>query len=294
MAGLGYWKIWDYRRPMPVKTQEQFEEYVRKKKELILGKDQDWFEGIIGYEGSGKSQYGLRKCQLWDPTFIDNMNERIVYNVDDLEKLFDAEVHGISILVDEAVYLAHARSGFKQHVVRFVEDIIGCRYLNDYIGLCIPKITSLDTYLRNERLRTITWCKDQGKIWIYGKRNGRRIYDWDNRHRLPVNKRPRISPRADFRYYPPALTEKDEIWKKYLRVKSKRNKERYRRKNKGITTLTSGDIAKKYGVTEQTGRNYLKKIYAACPEAVVVVPTTGQLRLRKEYLDDLEAIFAKE
>ena len=158
---------------------------------------------------------------------------------------------------------------------------------------CIPKLNSLDLYLRQERLRTVAWCKWPGKVWIYGKNNYPRIIDWESRFRLPPNKRPRMSPRADFRYYPSELTEMDELWKKYLKVKSRRNKERYRLRNKGITTMTSGDIGRKYGVSEETGRRYLKKLHLVKPEAVVVTPS-GQIRLRKDEIGALEGLFPRE
>jgi hypothetical protein len=288
-----YWRAWDYQRVVPIKAQQDFEEYIQRRKSQIHGKNQDWFEAVIGTEGYGKSQFALRKCHIWDPTFLDNIEDRIVYDVNHLERLFHEEEKGISILIDEAIFLAHSRSGFKQHVVRFVEDVVACRYLQDLIELCIPKLNSLDLYLRENRLRTVAWCKWPGKVWVYGNPNYRRIIDWEGRFRLPPNKRPKISPRADFRYYPSELTEKDELWKKYLKVKARRNKERYRKRNRGITTLTSGDIAKKYGVTEQTGRNYLKKLYEVKPEAIVVTPS-GQLRLRKDEIDTLEALFPRK
>ena len=135
MGGFSYWYAWDRQRKMPTKTQAEFEEYVQRRKREIHSRNQDWFEGVIGLEGYGKSQYALGKCQVWDSTFIDNIDDRIIYNVNKLEESFHREEIGISLLIDEAVYLAHSRSGFRTETVRFVEDIIGCRYLKNYIAL---------------------------------------------------------------------------------------------------------------------------------------------------------------
>lgn len=293
MGGFNPWFAWDYMTEIPVKNSTDFVDYMQRKRKEILSSNRDWVHAIIGEEGMGKSQFGLLMCSLWDKDFESNMQDRMVYNIDSLESLHSKGEHGIATMIDEAIFVSHSRAAMSGKGVRFVESIASTRYLNNFVCLCIPRLSSLDPYLRDHRLRTVSWCVDQGKVWFYGKSNYPRVLDWENRKNLPKKRKPKIRPKPDFKTYPKELIDKDPLWHKYKDIRSDRIKNRYKSSAMQVNGYTSGDIAKRYGVSIQTGFNYIQKAAKLEPDCVYSLPS-GKKLLKKDHIEVLEKIFPRK
>lgn len=318
---MNRWKLKDRIKP-PQLTHAQFERLIQMRRKKIMFeppfnntrnrlKNKDWFEAIVGDEGDGKSQLGLLKCSLYDKSFESELEQRIIYNMDQLMDLHDTDRHGLSVLIDEGIFLANTKRSMENKIVEFEDEITSCRYLNNYFALCIPELSLLTKKFRKRRMLSVAWCISQGIVWLYNRDSYFRVILWEQNQdpntNLPKWKEKEYNirkrrPRGEYRYFPRELIASEDersnnrqivsnLWIEYSKIKASRNKERHKKK-KRVTGFNSRDLADMYGVTIQTAISWLKRVHSEKPEAINELPN-GKLVLNEDKLDILKKILKK-
>ena len=174
---------------------------------------------IGGNEGSGKSIFGLALCDI-DPTFtgkqiyyfwkdylraIQHTIRATVksYNKDDLTKfniagLKEEELNdesgealtpGSCLLYDESGTQMFNRSAMTAQNVAQVKMFITNRFLRLIHILCVPKVRSLDKYIREERIRFLFWIHKENETDM--RTHTRYCYVWSRQSFNAMTKMPR-------------------------------------------------------------------------------------------------------
>lgn len=129
---------------------------------------------VCGAEGSGKSNWAVNFCKMYDPTFT--LQERYIYDyLPFLEKLEDDFANargGRAYLMDEATNLASNRDWQKEDNKNFIQLLEMFRSRGLTLVLCIPSFDRLDKYIREHRARFKVECLDLPE----GKKFGGRGY----------------------------------------------------------------------------------------------------------------------
>lgn len=129
---------------------------------------------VCGAEGSGKSNWAVNFCKMYDPTFT--LQERYIYDyLPFLEKLEDDFANargGRAYLMDEATNLASNRDWQKEDNKNFIQLLEMFRSRGLTLVLCIPSFDRLDKYIREHRARFKIECLDLPE----GKKFGGRGY----------------------------------------------------------------------------------------------------------------------
>jgi len=129
---------------------------------------------VIGKEGSGKSNWAVRFCKAFDPTFT--LEGRYIYDylpfLERLEKDFSTPGNGRAYLMDEATNLASNRDWNKEDNKNFIQLLEMFRSRGLTLVLCIPSFDRLDKYIREYRARYKIECLDLPE----GKKFGGRGY----------------------------------------------------------------------------------------------------------------------
>ena len=117
---------------------------------------------VCGAEGSGKSNWAVNFCKMYDPTFT--LQERYIYDyLPFLEKLEDDFANargGRAYLMDEATNLASNRDWQKEDNKNFIQLLEMFRSRGLTLVLCIPSFDRLDKYIREHRARFKVECLD--------------------------------------------------------------------------------------------------------------------------------------
>lgn len=118
----------------------------------------DNITGIVGGEGTGKSNLAYRIAKLYDPDF--DMEKSLVNNFKDLvvKIVEDPPPTGAVIWLDEATAVSNNREWNTQDAKDFVKLLETYRSRRWCIILCIPLKKRLDIYLREARLRYLFDC----------------------------------------------------------------------------------------------------------------------------------------
>ena len=125
---------------------------------------------VCGAEGSGKSNWAVNFCKMYDPTFT--LQERYIYDyLPFLEKLEDDFANargGRAYLMDEATNLASNRDWQKEDNKNFIQLLEMFRSRGLTLVLCIPSFDRLDKYIREHRARFKIECLDlpEGKKFV--------------------------------------------------------------------------------------------------------------------------------
>ena len=136
------------------------EDAIRTLAKLIddrLKANNDCWVAVSGPEGSGKSTLAIKLAQAIEGDRFD-VEKNIVVNptIEILEKLIlHSDVR--AIVIDEAIFVAFSREHAKKENIFFVKLAALCRKENKCIILCIPRFRSLDSAIRNARIR----------LWLY-------------------------------------------------------------------------------------------------------------------------------
>lgn len=129
---------------------------------------------VCGKEGSGKSNWAVNFCRMFDPTFT--LQDRYIYDylpfLERLEKDFATPGGGRAYLMDEATNLASNRDWNKEDNKNFIQLLEMFRSRGLTLVLCIPSFDRLDKYIREYRARFMIECLDLPE----GKRFGGRGY----------------------------------------------------------------------------------------------------------------------
>lgn len=186
---------------------EQFD----KVKPNYLDKDYDFFTGIIGYEGDGKSTTGILLCSYVDPTF--NI-DRIVFTPEQFEIAFNKAQSGQAILVDEAIEIFGAKSQSRREQYENLKRIVQGRYKNLFIVFCVPDLYLLEWYMSQKRLRAVIKIPrgKRGTLHLFNYAKQSKDFKF-RRHNHTI-----VYPKKYIWGWNRALD--GELWEKYLKKKA--------------------------------------------------------------------------
>lgn len=137
-------------------------------------KDYDNLIVIEGDEGKGKSHLGYWICKLYDPNF--DMNLSYVYDFETfLERMNDPKNNIKVFWFDEATNLAFSRDWSAAANSSFIQILQMIRSKNLALVMCIPHRSSLDKYIREERLRYLLSVQEMS--WNGGEK-GRGYFEF--------------------------------------------------------------------------------------------------------------------
>jgi len=126
-----------------------------------LAANNDYWMAITGPEGSGKSSLAMKIAKAVDENFTVERNVVVNPTVENvLELIIHSDVK--AIVIDEAVNIAYNKEHFKSENIFFTRLSAVCRKKNKFIILCIPRMRSLDSALRNHRLRSWIFVPERG------------------------------------------------------------------------------------------------------------------------------------
>lgn len=127
---------------------------------------------VCGAEGSGKSNWAVNFCKMFDPTFT--LKERYIYDyipfLEQLERDFGEKKGGRAYLMDEATNLASNRDWNKEDNKNFIQLLEMFRSRGLTLVMCIPSYDRLDKYIREHRCRFKVECLDLPRQEKYGGR----------------------------------------------------------------------------------------------------------------------------
>lgn len=140
------------------------------KTNLLFNKSQlDWVHVIVGAEGTGKSNCAVRDCQYIDDKFLKQSKDlpQVVYTKRDFENFIELmkndnryeERRGVSILLDEAHTMFYSLDALKREnrdSKKFMMKARGQYSL--FYCMNIQYIKDFDTYIRNQRARSLGKC----------------------------------------------------------------------------------------------------------------------------------------
>jgi len=188
--------------------------YLFKNLDIIKKKikeDRDFLLGIIGYEGSGKSNLGIQICKYIDPTF--NIN-RITFTAEEFLMAVNRAKRYEAILMDEGIEAFFTRRSTSSSVVDVTKTLTQIRFKNLFIVLCIPNWFLLESYVRMHRIVGLCKILDRGKVAFFSKDKINSI------RRDGITKR-EFFPKPSFYDLYPKLD--DDLWKNYCEKKEKYN-----------------------------------------------------------------------
>ena len=186
-------------------------------KKVINEIDYDWVHVICGGEGEGKSTLEIEMCSDIDPYFSRSMN--LVSSLSHLKKAYrkiaDSGRTGCAIAVDEGALLLLARNSMTAENKLTCNLLRGCRGYNPFIVICIPDFPSLDPYVRDFRVKSLSRVVKRGWAWFYSKK---RISQMMDKYKHSSKKKFKwIEP--NFKHYFPDLPE--NLKKRYIELKRK-------------------------------------------------------------------------
>jgi hypothetical protein len=123
--------------------------------------DADRVVGIIGSEGSGKSNLSLFLLDTWFTKIKRQFSEEHIKYVcsneqDFADILSDEDFKKYDMVsLDEAVLMAYSRTGLSSMNVNTNKFLMTCRGLNAYFLILCPNLLDLDSYLRKTRLSAV-------------------------------------------------------------------------------------------------------------------------------------------
>lgn len=131
---------------------------------------------ITGGEGMGKSTYAIQTaCRVdskFTPEYLLYTPERLP---DILEELLDKNEKGRALILDEGnmfLFSREAMSGGNKLMVKLLSI---CRQLNLYLIICVPNFFTIDSYIREHRLKALTVIYKRGKARCYNSKYLKKI-----------------------------------------------------------------------------------------------------------------------
>lgn len=113
---------------------------------------------IQGAEGSGKSNLAYQICKAFDPNF--DMSQQYIYSIDDLrKKIAEGDDRHNVFWLDEGSNIANNRNWQTQDNKDIVELLEMMRSRQWVLIFCIPLMSRLDVYIRENRLTYLLTCK---------------------------------------------------------------------------------------------------------------------------------------
>lgn len=226
-----------------------------------LKDDEDIVIVVCGYEGSGKSKFACALASI-DPGFnekqiyylwenylhantlaIKNKVRKIPHRLFELCNEYDLSLEdlkgesnnleaGSALLYDEAGTQLHARSFQSKGNIDQVKLFISNRFLSMIHILCVPKLGSLDRYVREERIKFFVWMQKEYSIDL--KEKTRVAYVWSKTNYMNIMNQPywwqlfsntdkliNVCP-PDYEVYVPNFDSKNsqkyvphELWERY-------------------------------------------------------------------------------
>lgn len=208
-------------------------------KKLINEMDYDWVHIICGGEGEGKSTLGIEMCSYVDPYFIRNMNlvSTLPQLKESYKKIGENNRIGSAINIDEGALLFLARNSMTTENKIACNMLRGLRGMNPFIVICMPDFVSLDPYIRDFRVKSVSRIVKRGWAWFYSKK---RINQMMEKYKTSSKRKFRwIEP--NFKHYFPDLPENLKI--KYKELKKKQMLE-YTKDKKDKETQQKEDTLK--------------------------------------------------
>lgn len=134
--------------------------------EDVITNNTDYIAAVCGIEGSGKSTKAIQAAYLLDPNFT---RQNMILNLDKfrerLQEQLDNDIKGRCYVIDEGINVAGTEKGRKWQNVQFNELLRKCRFLNNYIFVCMPDFKGLTPYVRKHRVKNVYYIFDNTKGW---------------------------------------------------------------------------------------------------------------------------------
>lgn len=120
---------------------------------LLLTSDVDWVHVNEGSEGTGKTTLGAILCKIVDPDF--NARKQVGYNFEQIADMIDdAPPHAATaIMLDEGGENLFSREAMSYANREFIKLFMRIRKKNLFFCINIPRITDLDAFMREHRVK---------------------------------------------------------------------------------------------------------------------------------------------
>jgi len=179
-------------------------------KDLINNKDFDWLHIVCGKEGVGKSTLATELCIEVDHKFLERNN--VITTVEELKRAFREAEKGSAILIDEGADMFYCRDAMTKETKEATQLLRGLRGKNCFVCLCMPDFFSLDRYIKEHRVGSVSRVVSRGWAWFYSKSKIRQI--------LAKHSKTKFNPwiRPNFKHRFPDLPPNQK--KKYLKMKA--------------------------------------------------------------------------
>lgn len=233
--------------------------YLAKVKVLIEKKDKDWVILIDGYEGAGKSTFGMQMGKFIDPTLDIS---RVCMTADEFKQTIIDAKKGECVIYDEAVTGLTSGDSVSRIGKLLKSMMMQMRQKNLFVIVILPTVFELNTYAAMSRAKSLFHIYEsggrQGYFVGYNRASTRLLY-------LKGKKTRSYKVRSWFR---------GRFYGKYPI-----NEEEYRKK-KGEALFSLDDDKKKLTYTDK------KHIYGL--ETMIIIAINGGKK-QKEVADGLRA-----
>lgn len=191
--------------------------------QMIKNEDMDWSNLNTGYEGTGKSTFGIIQCRMVDPDFnVDN----IAFTQEDFFEVISDAPKGSAVFVDEGVSVLFSRNAMKTANKDIVEIFAIIRKRNLFFNMNFPNIMLADKYIREHRINSRSFIVRRGWFkWYIPRRTQDGELKW--------------SPYPDVEGRFPKL--KGKLWDDYEKKKNAYIKEKIREKKKVVDDAVDDD-----------------------------------------------------
>jgi len=144
---------------------KQFYNFLKQKRKNIEKKDTDYYQIVIGKEGSGKSTLNIKSCLAFDPNF--DVTQQVVFNSEQFRKIVVENNKGQAILIDEGHEVLYKRRAMTTETVNAIQAIkTTTRKRNQGVFINFVDIHDMDKNLWN-RANVIILCVSRGKARIW-------------------------------------------------------------------------------------------------------------------------------
>ena len=131
-----------------------------------IKKNNDHFTVLVGLEGSGKSTLASQFCALVSPTL---QLKNCCFKATQLIENIKTCKRGDTIWVDEGALILFSRDIASKEQKTITQLFTVIRSKGFHICVCIPKIKSLNNYIREHRIDSLIHVTERGKYVFYSK-----------------------------------------------------------------------------------------------------------------------------
>lgn len=155
----------------------------------IKSRGADRVSALVGYEGAGKSNFGLVKLLAWydfigKKLTAKELSMQISAKPEEFARIITTSKAYDMIMVDEGVLITYGRNAMSDVSKNINTLLMVCRAKHFYIDILIPNFLDLDTYVRKNRVTSLWVMLPDYRVAYFSKKRVRKLLGkmaFDNR-----------------------------------------------------------------------------------------------------------------